>query len=291
VKRQLKLRHVLQHTSGILTTQGSRDIYPQKNFVKFALESPTVSTPGEEFKYNNRAINIASGIVGKVTRKSMDELLVSSLFKPLGIEDYKFRHDRAGNTWAMDGLELKASDLVKIGCVLADGGKWHGQRIVSEKWLAVMTEASLVSLDRNGAYGLGIFVLEPDVLLTIPSTTVNTLEKLGLTNSIIAKLRTLADKEFKGSKELGAALKKSMSLAELEMISSVAGREMMPVYRNVNDRRLLAHSGEIGEYLLAMPGSGIAVSRTIDDKRGHAGDFSFPTIYRRVLNLSPGDGR
>jgi hypothetical protein len=151
--------------------------------------------------------------------------------------------------------------------------------------------ASLVSLDRNGAYGLGIFVLEPDVLLTIPSTTVNTLEKSGLTNSIIAKLRTLADKEFKGSKELGAALKKSMSLAELEMISSLAGREMMPVYRNVNGRRLLAHSGEIGEYLLAMPGSGIAVSRTIDDKRGHAGDFSFPTIYRRVLNLSPGEGR
>jgi CubicO group peptidase (beta-lactamase class C family) len=291
VKKQIKLRHVLQHTSGILTTQGSRDIYPQKDFPKFALESPTVSNPGEEFKYNNRAINIASGIIGKVTRGPMDELLVKDLFKPLGIEDYKFRHDRAGNMWAMDGLELKASDLVKIGCVLADGGKWRGQQIISERWLAVMTEASLVSLDRNGAYGLGIFVLEPDALLTIPSATVDVLEKLGLTNSITGKLRPLADKEFKGSKELGAALKKSLSPAELELISSVAGREMMPIYRVVSGRRLLAHSGEIGEYILAMPGTGIAVSRTIDDKRGRAGDFSFPTIYRRVLNLSPVEGR
>jgi CubicO group peptidase (beta-lactamase class C family) len=290
-KSRLKLRHVLQHTSGIFTTQGSKDVYPQKDFAKFAVESPLVSPPGEEFKYNNRAINIASGIVRKATGKPMDDLLVEKLFKPLGITDYKFRHDRAGNTWAMDGLELKVSDLVKVACVFADSGKWKGQQILSEKWLAVAAEASLVSLDRNGAYGLGIFVLEPDARLTIPAATVDALEKAGLTNAIAAKLRPLTDKEFNGSKELGKALKQVVSLAELETISSVAGREMMPVYRNISGRRLLAHSGEIGEYLLAMPGTGIAVARTIDEKRGRAGDFTYGTIYRRVLDLAPRDQR
>jgi CubicO group peptidase (beta-lactamase class C family) len=290
-RKGIKLRHVLQHTSGILTTQGSHDIYPQKNFVKFALESPVVTPPGEEFKYNNRAINIASGIVGKVTGKPMDELLAANLFKPLEITDYRFRHDRAGNTWAMDGLEMTASDLVKIGSVLAEGGKWKGKQIISEKWLAVATEASLVSLDRNGAYGLGIFVLEPDARLAIPSATVDALEKAGLSSSITAKLRTLADKEYKGSKELGAALKQSLTLAELESVSSVAARQMIPVYRNLGGRKLLAHSGEIGEYLLAMPGPGVAVARTIDEKRGRAGDFSFGSIYRRVLDLAPAEPR
>ena len=139
LKSKIKLRHLLQHSSGILTTQGSQDIYPQHDFVKFALESPVVSTPGEEVKYNNRAVNIESGIIRKVTGRSMEEWLAENLFKPLGITDYKFHHDDAGNTWAMDGLELKASDMVKIACVLADDGKWQGRQIVSEKWLAVAT--------------------------------------------------------------------------------------------------------------------------------------------------------
>ena len=154
-KSLLKLRHILQHTSGILTTQGSHDIYPQKDFAKFALESAIVSAPGEEFKYNNRAINLASAVVRKVTGQPMDALIARNLFEPLGIKDYKFRHDRAGNTWAMDGLELKASDLVKIGCLLADGGKWNGRQIVSERWMKMATQASLVSLDVTAPTGWG----------------------------------------------------------------------------------------------------------------------------------------
>src|ERR1041385_507201 len=203
LKRQLKLRHVLQHVSGIFTTKGSHDIYPQKDFVKFALESPIISSPGTVFNYNNRAINIASGIVGKVTGKPMEALLADKFFKPLGITDYKFRHDGAGNTWAMDGTEMKVSDLVKVGCVLAEGGRWKGQQLISEKWLAVATEASLVSLDRNGAYGLGIFVLEPDSRLMVASGTIDALAKAGLAGELVSKLRVLADKEFKGSKEFG----------------------------------------------------------------------------------------
>ena len=284
-KSHLKLRHVLQHTSGIFTTAGSHDIYPQKDFVRFALQSPLVSAPGEEFKYNNRAINVASGVVGKVTGKSMEELLVTDLFRPLGITDYKFRHDKTGNTWAMDGLEMKASDLVKIGCVLAESGRWKGQQLLSERWMAVATQASLISLDRNGAYGLGVFVLEPDAKLTIPSNALAALEKAGLSTPILAKLRPLADREYQGGKEFGIALKQALSLAELESITSVAGQAMIPVYRNLGDRKLVAHSGEIGEVLVAMPGTGIAVARTIGEKRGRAGDYTFGRIYRDVLNL------
>ena len=290
LKSRLKLRHLLQHTSGIFTTQGSHDIYPQRDFVKFALESPVITPPGEEFKYNNRAINVASGIVSKVTGKSMEDLLVANLFRPLGITEYKFHRDRAGNTWGMDGLDLKVSDLVKIGCLFADDGRWKGRQIVSEKWLAVATQASLVSLDRNGAYGLGLFVLEPDGRLTVPVAAVDALEKAGLSNAITEKLRQVAGKEFTGGKEFGKALKESFSTTELETITSVAGHEMMPIYRNLNGRKLLAHSGEIGEIVLAMPASGIAVARTIDEKRGRAGDFGFGTIYRRVLDLVPREG-
>jgi len=285
LKSRIKLRHLLQHTSGIFTTQGSQDIYPQPDFVKFALESPVVSPPGEEYKYNNRAINIASGIVRQVTGKPMEDLLVAGLFRPLGITDYRFHHDRAGNTWAMDGLELKVSDLVKIGCLLADNGRWKDQQIVSEKWLAVATQASLISLDRKSGYGLGLVVIELNARLSIPAAPVDALEKAGLATATIAKLRPLADQEFKSEKELGQALKQVLSLTELDAISAVAGHEMMPIYRNASGRRLLMHDGEIGEILIALPGYGIGVARTIDEKRGRAGDFGFSAIYEEVLDL------
>ena len=293
LKSRIKLRHLLQHSSGILTTQGSQDIYPQHDFVKFALESPVVSTPGEEVKYNNRAVNIESGIIRKATGRSMEEWLAENLFKPLGITDYKFRHDDAGNTWAMDGLELKVSDMVKIACVLADDGRWQGKQIVSERWLAVATQASLISMGTDAnPYGLGLFVHDPpDARLTIPVATVDALEKAGLSQAIVVKLRTVEGRQFKGGIKFGQAMKQQFSATELEAISAVAGREMIPVYRNLNGRVIVGHEGEIGEYIVALPAYHIAVARTIDEKRGRAGDFEFHTLFQRVYGLAPAAGQ
>jgi CubicO group peptidase (beta-lactamase class C family) len=292
LKSKIKLRHLLQHSSGILTTQGSQDIYPQHDFVKFALESPVVSTPGEEEKYNNRAVNIESGIIRTVTGKSMEEWLVENLFKPLGITDYKFRHDDAGNTWAMDGLELKASDIVKIACVLADDGKWQGNQIVSERWLAVAEQASLISMGTDAnPYGLGLFVFDPpDARLTIPIATVDALEKAGLSPDLVVKLRTVEGREFKGGIKFGQAMKQQFSATELEEISAMAGRKMIPVYRNLNGRVIVGHEGEIGEYIVALPAYHIAVARTIDEKRGRAGDYQLHTLFQRVYDLAPAAG-
>ncbi len=68
---QIRIRHVLQHTSGIETSQGSRAIYPQKDFVRYALEARVISKPGEVWNYNNRAVNLVSGIIRHVSGKSM----------------------------------------------------------------------------------------------------------------------------------------------------------------------------------------------------------------------------
>ena len=172
LKRQIKIRHLLQHTSGIYTTPGSRDIYPQRDFVKFALEADVVSPPGEVFNYNNRAVNLLSGIIRQVAHESMEKFIVENLFRPLDIKDYSFEHDKAGNTWAMDRLELKTSDLVKVASVLADHGRWQGKQIISEKWLAVASQISLVALGTDHQYGLCLVADDLDSPLTIPASTV-----------------------------------------------------------------------------------------------------------------------
>ncbi len=117
------------------------------------------------------------------------------------------------------------------------------------------------------------------------------LEKAGLSQDLVVKLRTMAGKEFKGGIKFGQAMKQEFSATELEAISAVAGREMIPVYSNLNGRVIVGHEGEIGEYIVALPSYHIAVARTIDEKRGRAGDYQFHSLVQRVYDLAPVSGQ
>ena len=145
LKQRITIRHILNHTSGIGANTGSMDIYQQPDFVQFALNSPVISPPGEVYFYNNKAINIISGIVKKLTQKSLEEFIREFVFNSLGITNYKWRMDKAGNTWGMDGLWMNASDLLKIGQLLCNYGNWNGQQILSRKWCELMFQIPLVN--------------------------------------------------------------------------------------------------------------------------------------------------
>lgn len=287
MKSQIRIRHLLDHTSGILTTQGSKDIYPQIDFVTFALQSDVVTPPGHVYRYNNRAINVASGIVRKASGQSMNEFLIEHLFKPLGIENFRLHTDRAGNGWGMDGAQLLINDLAKIGTVLANGGRYKDRQIISQRWLDIAFQASLVTLDGSASYGLGLFALDLDGGLEIPPSTVETLERSGLRSDLAKRLLPYAGREFPKAKDLGKALKSEFNPSELEEISSAGGQAMIPIYRNIRGRKMIAHSGEIGIILIAVPEFGISVARTIDESRGRNKPHGFDNIYSRVFKLLP----
>lgn len=276
---KLRIRHLLQHTSGIETTQGSQDIYPQKDFVRFALQSPIISEPGEVYQYNNRAINLVPGILRKVTGQSMEAFLVEHLFKPLDIRDYRFGRDAAGNTWGMDGLEIKASDLIKVGAMLANRGRWKDQQILSERWLDVAMQGNLIRLNRSAPTGCGFFCMDLGGGVVIAPETIDILVRGGLSEALAGRLRAFGGREYARASDLGTALQAEFKVDELESISAGAGREMHPLYRKVKGRRMVYHDGDLGNYLIILPDDGIAVVRTIDQKRGRSGPSSFEDIF------------
>lgn len=286
-RRQLRIRHLLQHTSGIFTTKGSQDIYPQRDFVKFALESELVAEPGLRFQYNNRAINIVPGIIRRATGKSMEEFLAEHLFAPLEIRDYSFRRDKAGNTWGQDGLQMKISDLIKVACVLADEGRWRGRQIVSKEWLAVASQGALIRLTEPSQTGLGLFVNDVGGGALIPEFTMDALAQGGLAPVLAERLRPLAGREFATTSQLGGELHRVFTPAELEQIAAAAGRLMVPAYTTPRRRPMISHSGEVGVILIAMPDEGLAVARTIDDARGRNKPNGFEEIYTLVYQLTP----
>ena len=88
LKNKITIRHILQHTSGLSSSSGSRDIYPEPDFVKFALNSTIITEPGYTFFYNNKAINLISGIVKKVTGQSLELFIKENVFIPLDIRSH-----------------------------------------------------------------------------------------------------------------------------------------------------------------------------------------------------------
>lgn len=101
--------------------------------------------------------DILSGILTKVTGKSVLEFAQETLFLPLGIEveqtitfhskeeQMAFYDSTTSSCWVADsignnaagwGLTLTARDMTKIGQLYLNAGNWEGQQIVSQKWIA-----------------------------------------------------------------------------------------------------------------------------------------------------------
>ncbi len=135
----IRLRQLLNHTSGLHADRTTERIYASKNFVQFALGSGVDAPPGTEFFYNNNAANLVAGVVQRLSGRPMDEYLKQKLFEPLGIREVRWTRDASGNPHGMSGLQIHAVDFAKIGQLMLNRGVWNGQRILSEEWVSQST--------------------------------------------------------------------------------------------------------------------------------------------------------
>ncbi len=138
-KKLITIRHLLNHTSGLQAEPNSDEIHQTQDSIQLALCAELTSIPGTYYFYNNKAVNLLSGIVEKASGECLSEYAKQKLFIPLGIENVSWQCDAAHHDYAMAHMSLTAPDLAKIGELVAKGGVWHGQRIVSQKWINQMT--------------------------------------------------------------------------------------------------------------------------------------------------------
>jgi len=147
-KAKVTLRHVLAHTSGIHNGRdaggrpNARALNEAPDKVAFVLGQPLDDEPGTRFAYNNEAIALLSGVVTQAAGKPADAYLDEKLFRPLGIRDYAWDRDRAGNTITYAQLQMKARDVARVGLLVAHQGKWKGQTLFPERWIRLLGDAA-----------------------------------------------------------------------------------------------------------------------------------------------------
>jgi len=188
MKRDITVRHLLEHSSGLQANKTTEAIYQSPDFVQFALSADLVETPGEHVRYNNKAVNLLSGIVERATGEKLDDYARLRLFEPLGIHDWAWSRDDAGNPHGMGGLQIHPVDLAKLGQLVIQDGEWNDARILSSEWITISTQTASKAPGAEGLLwwftgGEKRFVIDDELLGTwrdsgVKATFIHTVKPL-----------------------------------------------------------------------------------------------------------------
>lgn len=194
-RKAITIRHILSHTSGLETFESLEEMYLISDAVEEALKAPYCAPPGERFLYNNRVVNLLAGVVYELSGKQLDAFAEEVLFAPLHIETYEWRKDANDTPLCLAGLELKPSDLLKIGRLVNNKGKWEGKQLISEEWI---TRCLTPSQEYNSSSGF-LWWINRDDLGSWPESLLQTYERVGMPQYIVDKLRALEGRPIKMS--------------------------------------------------------------------------------------------
>jgi len=119
------------------------------DWVKFILDRPMSSAPGDTFHYNSGNAHLVSAILTKLTGMSAMEYAKAKLFGPLGINDVYWPHDPQGISIGPFRLWLPP-DMAKIGYLYLRKGVWEGKQLLPPAWIDSIVHATV---DMHGEPG------------------------------------------------------------------------------------------------------------------------------------------
>ncbi|WP_256757510.1 serine hydrolase [Cohnella sp. WQ 127256] len=132
------------------------------DWVKYILSRPMKYSPGKRMFYDSGSSHLLSAIVQKISGMTTADYAEKYLFKPLGIEQYRWHSDAKGISIGGFGLELKAPDLMKIGQLMLHKGRWNNEQLVPEHWVTKSTTAHHHTYDHIGSYGYHWWIMASD---------------------------------------------------------------------------------------------------------------------------------
>ena len=103
---------------------------------RFTLDRPIVAAPGKRWIYSGGAVALLGALIERGSGQRLAAFAQRHLFNPLGITSSNWFAGMDGNYSAAAGLRLGALDLLRIGAMLADGGRHEGRVVVSSSWLS-----------------------------------------------------------------------------------------------------------------------------------------------------------
>jgi hypothetical protein len=140
-KDAIALEHLLTMSSGLQWNEGAvpndeTRLFWETTPLRYLLNRPIIAKPGQVFNYNSGGTMVLSDMLTRTSGKSLTELVKTELFDPLEITNWEWVSNLHGKELAFTGLRMRPRDLLKIGRMMLDGGRWQNRQVVPEAWVA-----------------------------------------------------------------------------------------------------------------------------------------------------------
>jgi CubicO group peptidase (beta-lactamase class C family) len=128
------------------STGNEERMYLSENWTRFALnlpikgfapwmKRPEESPHGRAFSYCTAGTFVLGAVLERATGKPLSEFSAEVLEQPLGIVRSQWNRSSEGVGMGGGGTRYRSRDLAKLGQIAADGGRWQGRQIISERWI------------------------------------------------------------------------------------------------------------------------------------------------------------
>jgi len=121
--------------------------YTSPDKLLYILNKPFVSIPGESFNYSDGAAHLTSVVLTQATGLTAYEFAQQYLFTSLGITERNWTTDNRGFNYGGVRLYLLPEDMLKIGKLVLNNGRWDNEQIVPQEWLNESTEFQISTHD------------------------------------------------------------------------------------------------------------------------------------------------
>lgn len=159
-KAEITLDHFLAMSSGLDCNDHSSNspgretvIDDMPDWVKATLDLPMINASGTKAFYCSGGVAVVGRLIENAVHMRLPEFAQANLFGPLGMtqSDWTWNYDLTNADTEYSQIHLRPRDMLKLGILFADGGRWQGRQIISESW--VRTSLAEHSHVDNVSYG------------------------------------------------------------------------------------------------------------------------------------------
>jgi len=165
--QDVTVRHLLTMTSGArseLTDPEYDEAWmASTDPLRYILRQPLVATPGGTFHYSNGGAHLLGEVLARVTGEPLERYARARLLGPLGVSRLDWSRDVQGRVDGYGGLSLTSRDLLRLGQLVLQGGRWEKQQLVPDGWINHATQGvvdAYIWMEGIPRYGLMWWVAE-----------------------------------------------------------------------------------------------------------------------------------
>lgn len=94
-----------------------------------------ISEQGVKFKYQASDPAMTMQVVEAVVPGSAKDFIKKELLGRMGITSYGWQADISGLPKSAAGCSMRSRDMLKMGMLILDGGKWNGEQLIPKKFV------------------------------------------------------------------------------------------------------------------------------------------------------------